>query len=263
MNKTVKLGAALLLSGALLIGGCARPAAQPPVKQPTGEVPKGLQHPELTEPFDKALQALLAMNEAGSKKDFVLSEQRFVDFRTEWAVIRPKLRVIDPKLEVHLEDGAAELDLEYKKPTAEIRVYEIDEETVKLGRLLANAAELLGVTINHDLVLKDPTLEWPFNQETRITITLSDHKFEPSVIEIEQHTKVTFVLVNRGKEIHEMEIGHYAVEIEDIKPGATEELTLVLLDAGEFEISCHVPGHYEVGMFATLKVKPAELIKKP
>jgi len=89
-----------------------------------------------------------------------------------------------------------------------------------------------------------------------------DHKFEPANITVEQHTKVTFVLVNRGKYVHEFELGHYAVELEEVFPGETKEITVVTLDAGEFELACHYPGHYEVGMHGTLKVTPAELKQK-
>ncbi len=262
MRALTKTAAALLL-GAVLAAGCtgnAKPPANTPAQ--TNPKPAAPKHPELVQPFESALLALKAMNETGVQKDFVGAEKHFKEFRTHWQTIRVKLKEVDPKLEVHIEDGATELDLEFKKPQNEIRVYELDEETVKLGRLLADAAEALAVPIKPELVQKDPRDNIPFNKEQRVEITLSDHKFEPKNLTFDQHTKVTFVLTNRGKEVHEFELGHYAVEVTDMGPGDTKELTVVLLDAGEFEISCHMLGHYEVGMHGTLKVKPAELKKQ-
>lgn len=250
---------AVALLGAVLLAGCGpgKTYTKPPVQ--AGSEPTKVQRPEMTPDFEGALTALKAMNEAGKAKDFVRAETAFRTFRDHWAKIRTTLRDEDPRLEQHIEDGAVELDHEFKKPTQEIRVYELDEETVKLGRLLSQAAEYLGVPIRGDLVQKDPTEELPFNAEKRVEISLVDHRFEPSVIEVEQHTKVTFVLTNRGKEVHEFAIGYYGLEVEEIKPGETKELTLVTIDAGEFELACHYPGHYEVGMVGALKVKAAEL----
>lgn len=258
LSKRAVAGALL---GIMLLAGCGptKQETKPPAQ--STEQKNKVQRPEMTPDFEGALIALKGMNEAGKVKDFVKAETEFRTFRDHWSKIRTKLRDEDPKLEQHIEDGAVELDHEFKKPTDEIRVYELDEETVKLGRLLSQAAEYLGVPIREELVQKDPTEELPFNSEKRIEIKLVDHAFDPKVIELEQHTKVTFVLTNRGAEVHEFAIGYYGLEVEEIKPGETKELTFVTIDAGDFEIACHYPGHYEVGMHGTLKVKPAELKK--
>lgn len=259
----IRAAVAAIVIGAMLLTGCSPSKTPKPAPGSGGEKPPVVEnkHPELNQPFDNALKALLAMNEAGQKKDFVTAEQHFKRYRENWALIRKALVNYDPKLEVHLEDGAVELDVEFRKPEDQIRVYELDEETVKLGRLLAKAAALMGVPIDQKLIKLDPTEEFPFNKHVTVTINMTDHKFEPKVIEVNQHDKVTFKLVNKGREVHEFEFGYYAVEVEDILPGTTGELTMVMLDAGEFEFACHLPGHYEVGMLGTIKVKPAELKK--
>lgn len=262
MNKYSRITLALLVA-AVLLAGCGTikdPPAKPASQSGQGQVKKP-QHPELVQPFDEALKALKSMNEASGKKDLTAAQAQFTSYRQQWERIRPALREANPGLEQHIEDGAVELDHEFGQPPEAIRYYEFDEETVKLGRLLATAADLLGVTINQDLVQKDPKTELPFNQEVTVNVTLSEHKFSPSSFEFEQHTKVTFILTNKGKEVHEFQLGHYGVDVEGLAPGKTETVTLVLLDPGEFEFSCHVLGHYEVGMFGTLKVKPAQLKK--
>lgn len=249
------------LAGALVLSGCSKdPGSASPNPNQQGK-PQAKQRLELVPPMEGALVGLKEMNEAGKQKDIPGAKAKFDLFRNNWGQIKPELDKVDPKLAKHIEDGAVELDLEFGKPADQFRFYELSEETVKIGRLLSQAAELLNVPIKPELVVKDPTLEIPFNSEQRIEVTLVDHKIQPDVIEVAQHTKVTFVVTNKGKEEHEFVLDHYAVEAE-VKPGETAELTLVLLDAGEFETACHIPGHYEVGMFGTLRVTPAELKKK-
>ncbi|MDF2630507.1 MAG: hypothetical protein K0R39_4338 [Symbiobacteriaceae bacterium] len=257
--KYLQTALAAMLAGALLLSGCS---PKEPAKPPGQEVVKGPSRPELIKPIEDSLIALREMNDAGKKQDIPGALAKFQNFRTHWAAVKPALDKEDPKLAVHIEDGAIELDHEFTKPPAEFRFYELDEETVKLGRLLSTAAKLLGVDIRAELVQKDPAVDVPFNQEKRIEIIMVDHKFEPANITVPQHTKVTFVLTNRGKYLHEFELGHYAVELEEVFPGETKEITVVTLDAGEFELACHYPGHYEVGMHGTLKVTPAELKQK-
>ncbi len=249
---------ALVLVATLLFAGCGQTPEKPPTT-PAAEQPAPPKRPELTPPFESALIALRDMNEAAKVKDWVKTKNEVTKFRTEWEKVRYVLRDEDPRLEQHIEDGAVELDHELTKPENEIRVYEFDEEAVKIGRLLSQAAELLGTPIKEELIQRDPTAEIPYNKEQRIEVTLVDHKILPEVIEVDQHTKVTFVVTNKGMDNHEFVIGYYALEVEDVKPGETKELTFVTIDAGEFETACHYPGHYEVGMHGKLIVKPAKL----
>lgn len=257
----LRTAAAVMLAGALVLAGCSPKPAPPPANQ-NGQVEQSPRHPELTAPLEGALKALKAMHEAGERKEIAAALEQHQAFRSHWQPVKAELDKIDPKLAVHIEDGAIELDLEFKKPPEQFRFFELGEEAVKLGRLLSKAAELLGTPIDQTLVVQQPATEIPFNKEQQVKVTLSEHKISPEVITVDQHTKVTFVITNMGKEVHEFALDHYAVEVEEIKPGETKELTLVLLDAGEFETVCYLPGHYEVGMHGTLKVLPQALQKK-
>lgn len=242
------------LAAALMLVGCSGPENPKPTPPPTGA--KAPAHPELVAPIESALQLLKRMSET---KEIPAAEAVFLEYRAEWNKVKPTLEKLDPRLAQHIEDGAVELELEFAKPPEEFRSWELTEEWAKLGRLLGQASDLLGAPIRKELVPVDPTADIPFNSEQRVAITLSDHKIEPAALTIPQHTKVTFVITNRGKEVHEWELGHFGVEVEDLAPGETKELTLVLLDSGEWEMSCHIPGHYEVGMFGQITVTPAEL----
>lgn len=240
-----------VLALAVILGACGRDGSNTP-KPPAGATTPA--HPELTAPLESALQLLKRMSET---KEIPAAQAIFLAYRAEWAKVKPALERLDPRLAQHIEDGAVELDREFAKPPAEFRPWELTEEWAKLGRLLGQAAELLGAPIRKELVPADPAANIPFTSEQRVTITLSDHKIEPAQLTIPQHTKVTFVITNRGKEVHEWALGHFGVEVEDLAPGATKELTVVLTDSGDWEMACHVPGHYEVGMFGKVTVTPA------
>jgi plastocyanin len=88
-----------------------------------------------------------------------------------------------------------------------------------------------------------------------ITVTASEYRFEPSVIEVVKGTNLTIRLVNRGKENHEWEADGLELEIKPISPGSSAQLTFVANRSGEFAFVCHVVGHTEKGMRGRLIVK--------
>jgi uncharacterized cupredoxin-like copper-binding protein len=71
---------------------------------------------------------------------------------------------------------------------------------------------------------------------------------------------VTLVITNRGKGMHEVILarfgaGDHALEVngkeyeaEHIAPGATRTVTWVVPQAGKYELACHMPGHFQMGM---------------
>jgi uncharacterized cupredoxin-like copper-binding protein len=261
-TQPLRDAAAALAGALLLLAGCSRPVQpRPAAPQPAATAPKPAppQRADLARPLEQSLLALKAMNAAGNAKDLATAQAHFREYLAGWAAIRKELEPVDPRLAQHITDGGVELEHEFGKPAGEIRIYELDEETIKLGRLLTTTAEVLNIPLRPELVQAAPTAQIPYNQEVRVEVSLSEHKILPEVITLDQHTKVTFVITNKGRETHEFSLGHYAAEVEEIKPGETRELTLVVLDAGEFETACHLPGHYEVGMHGKLVVQPSIL----
>lgn len=79
----------------------------------------------------------------------------------------------------------------------------------------------------------------------------------------------SFVTTNVGVAVHEivlepagavdepLEMDDMEAEIEDLMPGTTGVLTWTFTEAGEYQLSCHIPGHYEAGMFTTFTVEEA------
>ena len=77
----------------------------------------------------------------------------------------------------------------------------------------------------------------------------------------------TFVATNTGQAVHELiiepagaldeplEANGMESEIEDILPGTTQSITWTFDEPGEYQLSCHLPGHFEAGMVVTFVVE--------
>jgi uncharacterized cupredoxin-like copper-binding protein len=126
----------------------------------------------------------------------------------------------------------------------------------------------------------------------RVTLTMTDFKWTPATVTVTAGTPVEITLVNKGKVEHEFmvypapkrapadwdaylmtntlfrDMGEIEVEFEgqgavagvsifetEVKPGRKATVHFTPNRKGTFEIGCHVEGHYEAGMKATLIVK--------
>jgi uncharacterized cupredoxin-like copper-binding protein len=77
---------------------------------------------------------------------------------------------------------------------------------------------------------------------------------------------VKFVFENAGGVAHEAVLEHVGdadppltangkeAEAADVAPGKSATLEWVLDQPGEYQLGCHIPGHYEAGMVAKLTV---------
>jgi len=107
----------------------------------------------------------------------------------------------------------------------------------------------------------------------RIEVTLSDEmRIEPGAMTIPVGRPVTFVVTNGGAIDHEFFLGDEAMQAEheeemtesggmmghdeengiSVEPGETRELTHTFASPAEWLAGCHVPGHYDAGMRATV-----------
>ena len=89
-----------------------------------------------------------------------------------------------------------------------------------------------------------------------IVIVANEWAFEPASIHLRAGEPVNIVLVNEGLIEHEVEFADIGLHLH-AQPGETVMAGLVPTTAGEFEFGCHLPGHYEVGIFGELHIEGA------
>jgi len=106
--------------------------------------------------------------------------------------------------------------------------------------------------------------------KSTLKVTVKEMRIIPAAKQL-PNGKVTFVVRNAGSIVHEMVVvraqgrsklgvrEYKAVEtgavgeVEDVEPGKTKSVTLKLT-RGTYFLICNEPGHYQLGMRATLRV---------
>ncbi len=89
-----------------------------------------------------------------------------------------------------------------------------------------------------------------------IRIVATEWSFEPATIELTAGEAVNIVLVNEGAIEHEVEFEGLGLHLHAL-PGESARGVLTPEVAGDFELGCHLPGHYEVGMKGKVHVEEA------
>ena len=106
-----------------------------------------------------------------------------------------------------------------------------------------------------------------------VDVAMEDNRFTPSAFEASVGDVVIFRFTNRGTSQHEAVIGdamfqqghvdHQHVAGMDrpsaalVEPGEQVDIPYKFMAAGEVLIGCHVDGHWEDGMVATIQVADA------
>ncbi len=86
-----------------------------------------------------------------------------------------------------------------------------------------------------------------------ISVTATDYKFALSAKSLAKPGSVTFKLVNKGKQPHDLKINGKTSKL--LQPGGSTTLTVAFKKAGSYPYLCTVPGHAALGMKGTFKVK--------
>ena len=110
--------------------------------------------------------------------------------------------------------------------------------------------------------------------ERVIEVTAVDVDFEPKSIIVKAGETIRFVVTNQGSIDHEFVVGDGAAQIAHaeemaamggamdhshtdaiiLKPGETREVVHTFGAGQNLQFACHIPGHYEAGMWGTIKI---------
>ena len=108
-----------------------------------------------------------------------------------------------------------------------------------------------------------------------VNVKMSDAmRYAPTRFEFRSGETVRFIITNEGQVRHEFGIGtieeqraheemmkadpemrHEDTAVLSVEPGETKRLVWQFGNPGEYELACHVPGHYPAGMKAKIIVR--------
>ncbi len=106
------------------------------------------------------------------------------------------------------------------------------------------------------------------NKPVEVKVLVKEYKVLLSTDHVPANTPITFTFTNVGTVTHEavlekagvvdqpLEINGEGSEVEDIAPGETKSATWTISEPGQYQLACHVPGHYEGGMVEMFAVTP-------
>lgn len=105
-------------------------------------------------------------------------------------------------------------------------------------------------------------------------VMTDDMRFSPSAVQVSEGETLRIVVRNAGQVMHELVIGdrealkehaelmmrfpgmeHDEPYMAHVPPGETAEIVWTFNRAGELEFACLLPGHYQAGMLASVKVE--------
>jgi uncharacterized cupredoxin-like copper-binding protein len=131
------------------------------------------------------------------------------------------------------------------------------------ARLLA--AFLLAVPALAAHPARADDIDW--SKAETVTMTMSEYKFTPDALTFKKGTPYRLHLVNKGKELHELDgpqfyaaisVGNREILVNggqevDVKPGQSQDLLFVPLQAGTYPIDCD--DHDAFGMTGMITVE--------
>jgi uncharacterized cupredoxin-like copper-binding protein len=107
------------------------------------------------------------------------------------------------------------------------------------------------------------------DQPRAVSIIMRDNDFSEPLIGVSVGETVTFTFKNNGKLVHEAFIGNAAAQTARgtaaeagpepqngvlVAVGQVGTLTYTFTTPGSLVLGCHLPGHYEAGMHASIRV---------
>ena len=99
-----------------------------------------------------------------------------------------------------------------------------------------------------------------------VTVTLQDFTIEALPASAPANTPIRFTVTNNGTVTHEvvlqlkgsndepLEADGKESEVEDVEPGQTKTFEWTVTEAGDYQLACYEPEHFEKGMFTDFTV---------
>jgi len=91
----------------------------------------------------------------------------------------------------------------------------------------------------------------PVNGE--LVLKAAEWKFTPASIQLRAGEKVTIVLQNDGKTVHDVDLASLGVKLR-AEPGKSDRVEVTPSKSGAYEFACTLPGHREAGMVGKFSV---------
>lgn len=100
-----------------------------------------------------------------------------------------------------------------------------------------------------------------------VRVVLHDFAVSMSTHRLPAGTPIHFIITNRGHAMHEtvleragavdraLEVRGKEYEADDIAPGTTRTVTWTIPHTGKYQLACHMPGHYQMGMKTLFTVR--------
>ncbi|MBI2590402.1 MAG: cupredoxin domain-containing protein [Candidatus Blackburnbacteria bacterium] len=90
--------------------------------------------------------------------------------------------------------------------------------------------------------------------DNKIEVAAGEYTFSPQTISLKKGVLTEIVLKNTGNGIHNLVIPDLSVETESIGHGEETSVEVTPDKEGEFNFSCSISNHKELGMEGTIKV---------
>lgn len=100
-----------------------------------------------------------------------------------------------------------------------------------------------------------------------VNVVLRDFTISMSQHNLPAGRPIRFVITNRGKAMHEtvleragavdkaLKVRGREYEADNIAPSSTRTVTWIVPHAGKYQLACHMPGHYQMGMKTLFTVR--------
>jgi len=136
-------------------------------------------------------------------------------------------------------------------------------------RMIARPAGLFVALLSAALALAAPARasdpDW--SKAETVTMTMSEYQFSPNALTFKRGVAYRLHLVNKGKELHELDgprfyaaisVGNPEILVNggmevDVKPGQSQDFLFVPLQAGQYPFDCD--DHEEFGMTGVFTVE--------